>query len=70
MGNTSVAGAYLCLLSKDMRREAEDVASRMTYIELSAKGGFMDEFMSAMFLPHTDIEQFPTVQALLANKQG
>ncbi len=70
MGNTSVAGAYLCLLSKDMRKEAEDVASRMTYIELSVKGGFMDEFMSAMFLPHTDMEQFPTVQALLANKQG
>ncbi len=53
-----------------MRKEAEDVASRMTYIELSVKGGFMDEFMSAMFLPHTDIEQFPTVQALLTNKQG
>ncbi len=69
-GNTSVAGAYLCLLSKEMRREAEDVASRMTYIELSAKGGFMDEFMSAMFLPHTDIEQFPTVQALLAKKRS
>jgi len=69
MGNTSIAGAYLCLLSKDMRREAEDVASRMTYIELSVKGGFMDEFMSAMFLPHTDIEQFPSVKSLLSDKK-
>lgn len=65
MGNTSIAGAYLCLLSEQMRKEAADVASRMTYIELSVKGSYMDEFMSAMFLPHTDIGQFPTVKELL-----
>ncbi len=65
MGNTSVAGAYLCLLSEKMRREAERVASMMTYIELSVKGGYMDEFMSAMFLPHTEMEQFPSVKAML-----
>ena len=62
MGNTSIAGNYLCLLSEKMRNEAELVASMMTYLELSAKGGFMDEFMSAMFLPHTDMNQFPTVK--------
>jgi uncharacterized 2Fe-2S/4Fe-4S cluster protein (DUF4445 family) len=61
LGNTSVAGAYLSLLSEDMRREAEDIASRMTYIELSVSRGFMDEYMSAMFLPHTDMGKFPTV---------
>ncbi len=65
MGNTSVAGAYLCLLSEDMRREAERVASMMTYMELSVKGSYMDEFMSAMFLPHTDMEQFPNVKGML-----
>ncbi len=70
MGNTSVAGAYLCLLSGEMRREAEEVASKMTYVELSVKGSFMDEFMSAMFLPHTDIEQFPTVKSLLPAVRG
>ncbi len=70
MGNTSVAGAYLCLLSEDMRREAEEVASKMTYVELSVSGGFMDEFMSALFLPHTDIEQFPTVKSLLAARKA
>lgn len=62
MGNTSIAGNYLCLLSEKMRNEAELVASMMTYLELSAKGGYMDEFMSAMFLPHTDMNQFPTVK--------
>ncbi len=68
MGNTSVAGAYLCLLSEDMRREAERVASMMTYIELSVKGGYMDEFMSAMFLPHTDMGQFPSIRQILSTK--
>jgi len=61
IGNTSIAGAYLCLLSEKMRREAEDIASKMTYIELSVSHGFMDEYMSALFLPHTNIELFPTV---------
>lgn len=65
MGNTSITGAYLCLMSEELRREAEDIASKMTYIELSVYGSFMDEYMSAMFLPHTDMKQFPTVDGLI-----
>lgn len=65
MGNSSVTGAYLCLLSEELRKEAEEIASKMTYVELSVSSSFMDEYMSALFLPHTDINQFPTVQALL-----
>jgi uncharacterized 2Fe-2S/4Fe-4S cluster protein (DUF4445 family) len=64
IGNTSIAGAYLCLLSGQMRREAEEIASKMTYMELSVSRGFMDEYMSALFLPHTDMELFPTVKEL------
>lgn len=65
LGNTSITGAYLCLLSEELRNEAEEIASKMTYVELSVSGSFMDEYMSALFLPHTDINQFPTVAALL-----
>lgn len=64
IGNTSIAGAYLCLLSDKMRAEAEDIAGKMTYIELSVSRGFMDEYMSALFLPHTNMELFPTVRDL------
>ncbi len=64
IGNTSIAGAYLCLLSGQMRREAEEIASKMTYMELSVSRGFMDEYMSALFLPHTDIGLFPSVKGL------
>ncbi|MBI5639892.1 MAG: DUF4445 domain-containing protein [Nitrospirae bacterium] len=62
IGNTSIAGAYLCLLSEKMRTEAEEIARKMTYMELSVSRGFMDEYMSALFLPHTDIGLFPTVK--------
>jgi len=62
IGNTSIAGAYLCLLSQKMRQEAEDIARKMTYVELSVSHGFMDEYMSALFLPHTNIDLFPTVK--------
>lgn len=65
LGNTSIAGAYLCLLSEDLRKEAEKIASTMTYMELSVSRGFMDEYLSALFLPHTDIALFPTVAGLM-----
>ncbi|MCL5023051.1 MAG: ASKHA domain-containing protein [Nitrospirae bacterium] len=65
LGNTSIAGAYLCLLSADLRREAEEIASKMTYMELSVSRRFMDEYLSALFLPHTDMTLFPTVAELM-----
>ncbi|NCO68104.1 MAG: ferredoxin [Nitrospirae bacterium CG_4_10_14_0_8_um_filter_41_23] len=69
LGNTSVAGAYLCLLSDNMRKEAEEIAHKMTNIELSVSRRFMDEYMSALFLPHTDMRLFPTVEKLLKNRK-
>ena len=68
LGNTSVQGAYRCLLSRAARREAADIAQRMTYLELSADNSFMDEFTSALFLPHTDESAFPSVQRILAGR--
>lgn len=64
LGNTSVRGAYLALIDYDARKRISDIASRMTYIELSADNKFYDAFMSALFLPHTDMSLFPTVKAL------
>ncbi len=65
LGNTSIMGSYFCLLSKKMRKEAEGIARKMTYIELSVSRAFMDEYLSALFLPHTDITAFPTVKKML-----
>ncbi len=61
LGNTSVKGAYLALIDHDLRRQITEIAARMTYVELSADNKFYDAFMSALFLPHTDMSLFPTV---------
>lgn len=58
LGNTSLTGAILCLLSRQLRETAEEIAKKMTYIDLSRSKRFMDEYVSALFLPHTDWERF------------
>jgi len=65
LGNTSVRGAYYVLLDKGARERVQDIAARMTYIELSADNTFYDAFMSALFLPHTDMARFPSVAEVI-----
>jgi uncharacterized 2Fe-2S/4Fe-4S cluster protein (DUF4445 family) len=67
LGNTSIKGAYMALLNRDMRAEIDAAASKMTYLELSADNTYYDHFTSALFLPHTDIERFPSVMAVLGS---
>jgi uncharacterized 2Fe-2S/4Fe-4S cluster protein (DUF4445 family) len=64
LGNTSIRGAYMALLSRDMRERVKKVGEMMTYLELSADNAFFDEFNAAMFLPHTDESLFPSVAAV------
>jgi len=65
LGNTSVLGAYYALLDQKVRDRISEIAARMTYIELSADNSFYEEFMSALFLPHTDLSAFPTIEKAL-----
>ena len=65
MGNTSITGAYLCAISQKMREEAEEIARKMTYLELSVSRSFMDEYVSALFIPHTNIDAFLSVKELM-----
>jgi len=67
LGNTAVKGAYFALLSQEHRERIREIASKMTYIELSADNTFYEAFMSAMFLPHTDLNRFPTVLEAFQN---
>jgi uncharacterized 2Fe-2S/4Fe-4S cluster protein (DUF4445 family) len=66
LGNTSIKGAYLALLDQEARKKIESIASRMTYIELSADNSFFEAFMSALFLPHTDMTSFPSVEKAIS----
>lgn len=65
VGNTSLAGAKLAAISTSCYEDLLRTASATTYFELSTDGRFMDEFVSARFFPHTDIDRFPRVMAEL-----
>ena len=65
LGNTSVRGAYYALLDWRKREQITNIAKRMTYVELSADNSFYEAFTSALFLPHTDLSKFPSVEAAL-----
>ncbi|MCJ7797690.1 MAG: ATP-binding protein, partial [Thermoleophilia bacterium] len=66
VGNGSLLGARLVSFSKDMLKAAEQVALTMTNIELSDNQTFMDNYIAAMFLPHTDMIYFPEMERILA----
>lgn len=68
LGNTSALGAYAALVSREARAVMEEVARKMTYLELSADNRFMEEYVSGLFLPHTNLAAFPSVQKLLSEK--
>jgi uncharacterized 2Fe-2S/4Fe-4S cluster protein (DUF4445 family) len=62
VGNTSIAGAKTVLLSRKALETAEQVAKSMTYFDLMSHPRYMDEFVRANFLPHTDLSLFPSVR--------
>jgi len=61
IGNGSLRGAGLALLSRKLWEEMHAIADKITYFELSTWPGYMDEFMASLFLPHTDRSLFPSV---------
>ncbi|MBS3763025.1 MAG: ATP-binding protein, partial [Planctomycetes bacterium] len=61
MGNTSLQGTIMSAVDEDCFAESQTVARKMTYFELSTHPDYMDQFVAARFLPHTDPERFPTV---------
>ena len=51
----------MALLSREAFQRAEEIASSMTYFDLMSHTGYMEEFIRAKFLPHTDLSLFPSV---------
>jgi uncharacterized 2Fe-2S/4Fe-4S cluster protein (DUF4445 family) len=52
-----------------MRETAEEIAQKMTCIELSVSKIFMDEFVSGLFIPHTHTEDFPSVNEKMKKRK-
>ena len=54
-----LAGAYAMVISDQANEKCAEVAANMTYLELSTYPGYMDSFVAACFIPHTDRNLFP-----------
>ncbi|MEG1478048.1 MAG: ATP-binding protein, partial [Clostridiales bacterium] len=61
IGNSSLKGAYKALLSRNTFNHSVELGKSLTYLELSDGNDFYDEYVQAMFLPHTDMNLFPSV---------
>ena len=62
IGNSSLTGAYAMVMSDEATEKCTEVGANMTYLELSTYPGYMDSFVAACFLPHTDASLFPSCQ--------
>ena len=58
VGNAAGDGARIALLNRHKRREAEAIAEKVEYLELTLSAEFQEEFMAAMFIPHMT-DSFP-----------
>lgn len=62
IGNSSLTGARLALISEEAFEKCINVSRSMTNIELSTHQPYMDEYIASLFLPHTDRKLFPSVK--------
>lgn len=62
IGNSSLKGARLAALDRKLMEKSKEIARSMTNVELSEDPSYMDNFMAALFFPHTRTELFPSVR--------
>jgi uncharacterized 2Fe-2S/4Fe-4S cluster protein (DUF4445 family) len=55
LGNASLSGAYMTLLSRRHREKCRELARKITYLDLSTVHEYMHEYTAALFIPHTNM---------------
>lgn len=70
IGNASLLGARMAALTNRLRQDVVNVTRMMTNFELSETSSYMDHYVAALFLPHTDLNQFPKLKARLASSRA
>jgi uncharacterized 2Fe-2S/4Fe-4S cluster protein (DUF4445 family) len=69
IGNGSLMGARMSSLTNRIRQDVFSVTQKMTNFELSETPSYMDNYIAAMFLPHTEIEKFPRLKARMEQRE-
>ena len=67
-GNASLKGAYKLLMNRNLLADVDDIAERIHYIGLEDAKDFIGKMRAASFLPHTDLDNYPTVKAKLIER--
>ncbi|MBI5124042.1 MAG: DUF4445 domain-containing protein [Candidatus Omnitrophica bacterium] len=62
IGNSSLAGARMSLLSHDALMKTYEIYKNITYLDLSSEPNYMNEYVASLFFPHTDSGRFPSVR--------
>lgn len=70
IGNGSLLGCRMSSLTNRLRRDVVDVTKKMTSFELSETPSYMDHYVAALFLPHTDIDRFPRLKARMEARKS
>jgi uncharacterized 2Fe-2S/4Fe-4S cluster protein (DUF4445 family) len=70
VGNGSLMGCKMSSLTNRIRKDIAAVLKRMTNFELSETPSYMNHYMAALFLPHTDMKLFPELAARLERITG
>lgn len=69
-GNGSLLGAKMSCLTNRIRKDVVEVTRKMTSFELSETNSYMDHYVAALFLPHTDMNRFPGLKARIEAREG
>ncbi|WP_457576715.1 ASKHA domain-containing protein [Desulfomarina sp.] len=69
IGNGSLMGARMSSLTNRIRKDVVEVTKKMTNFELSETPSYMDNYVAAMFLPHTEIEKFPKLKKRMEERK-
>ena len=68
IGNGSLMGTRMSSLTNRIRKDVADVLKRMTNFELSETTSYMEHYIAALFLPHTDMDLFPKTKEHLRTR--
>ncbi|MFW6179683.1 MAG: ASKHA domain-containing protein, partial [Desulfohalobiaceae bacterium] len=69
VGNGSLMGSKMSSLNNHLRKDVVEVTKKMTNFEFSETSSYMDNYVASLFLPHTDLDQFPRLQQRIQERK-
>jgi uncharacterized 2Fe-2S/4Fe-4S cluster protein (DUF4445 family) len=70
LGNASLQGAYMMLIDAELYDAAEKMVEKIDYLSLGEARDFLTKMYAAKFLPHTNLEAYPSVQKMLKQRRA